>query len=456
MKKHLAACAAALTCAVAPAFADEPDGLKLPSGFHAQVVAEGLGTNVRHLAVRDDSTLYISTRGNGAPAAGRGAAGGRGNAEEGGEGGRGAAGRGGPAAPSPGIIALHLDADHKVDRTERFSQITGGSGIRIQGNWLYATTLTDVYRVALKKGEFVPSATPEVVVTGMPSTTFNNRMVVADGKGNLFVSVGGSGNICTAPAGRGQKPKGLHPCPGVTDRGGVWKFSASKLNQKFPADGVQIATGLRDTLSIDVRQGDALYLYMHDRSATHDTWPELVSADDEENIAEEFHRLPLTAKEPTNMGWPYTYYDSVRKERLMAPEYGGNGRMGPPPGIYATPALVMNPSHSAPLDMVFYYGRQFPRTYRGGAFVVRHGGNGPDRPQGRAGFDVVFIPFAANGKPGAPVTFADGFAGPTPASKIVGKATYRPGGVAVAPDGSLYVSETNKGRIWRIFYDGKA
>ena len=54
---------------------------------------------------------------------------GPGNAEEGGEGGRGAAGRGGPAAPSPGIIALHLDADHKVDRTERFSQITGGSGI---------------------------------------------------------------------------------------------------------------------------------------------------------------------------------------------------------------------------------------------------------------------------------------------------------------------------------------
>jgi glucose/arabinose dehydrogenase len=449
---HKSQVALLLACAVTPAFAQEPDGLKLPAGFHAQVVAEGLGTNVRHMAFRDANTLYVSTRGSGAPAGrgGRGA-----NSEEGGEGrGRGA-GRGAPAGPSPGIMALHLNADHKVDKVERFSDITGGTGIRVQGNFLYAATVTDVYRIALKPGELVPSAAPELLISGMPGTTFNNRMVVPDGRGNLFVSVGGSGNICTAPAGRGQKPKGLHPCPGVTDRGGVWKFSAGKLNQKFPADGVQIATGLRDTVAVDYRPGDALYLYMHDRSATSATWPEFVSAQDEENIAEEFHRLPVTVKEPTNMGWPYTYYDSAKKQRLMAPEYGGNGRIGPPEGIYATPALVMNPSHSAPLDLAFYYGRQFPRSYRGGAFVVRHGGNGPERPEGRAGYDVAFIPFTANGKPGTPMVFADGFAGPSLTSRIVANATYRPGGVAVAPDGSLYVAETNKGRIWRIYYDGK-
>jgi glucose/arabinose dehydrogenase len=446
-----AAVAALFACAATPAFAQEPDGLKLPPGFHAQVVAEGLGTNVRHMAMRDNNTIYVSTRGSGAPA-GRG--GRSANSEAGGEGGRGA-GRG--AGPSPGIMVLHLDANHKVTRTDRFSEITGGTGIRIQGNYLYAATVTDVYRIALKPGETVPSAAPELLISGMPGTTFNNRMVVPDGRGNLFVSVGGSGNICTAPVGRGSiaKPKGLHPCPGVTDRGGVWKFSAGKLNQKFPADGVQIATGLRDTVAVDYRPGDALYLYMHDRSMTSATWPELVSAQDEENIGEEFHRLPVTVKEPTNMGWPYTYYDQVRRQRLMAPEYGGNGRLTPPDGLYATPVVTIRPSHSAPLDLVFYYGNQFPASYRGGAFVVRHGGNGPDRPEGRAGFDVMFIPFTGGGKPGTPMTFIDGFAGPTPASKIVAKATYRPGGAVVAPDGSLYVSETNKGRIWRITYDGK-
>jgi sugar lactone lactonase YvrE len=87
--------------------------------------------------------------------------------------------------------------------------------------------------------------------------------------------------------------------------------------------------------------------------------------------------------------------------------------------------------------------------------VVRHGGTGPDLAEGHNGYDVVFIPFSGNGKPGAPVTFIDGFAGPTPAAKNAAKAVYRPGGVAMAPDGSLYVSDTQKGRIWHVWYDGK-
>ena len=68
-------------------------------------------------------------------------------------------------------------------QSERFSEITGGTGIRVQGNFLYAATVTDVYRIALKPGELVPSAAPELVIGGMPGTTFNNRMVVPDGRG---------------------------------------------------------------------------------------------------------------------------------------------------------------------------------------------------------------------------------------------------------------------------------
>jgi glucose/arabinose dehydrogenase len=51
--------------------------------------------------------------------------------------------------------------------------------------------------------------------------------------------------------------------------------------------------------------------------------------------------------------------------------------------------------------------------------------------------------------------FADGFAGPTPASRTVANAAYRPVGLAVAPDGSLYVADDKKGRLWRISYTGK-
>jgi glucose/arabinose dehydrogenase len=54
-----------------------------------------------------------------------------------------------------------------------------------------------------------------------------------------------------------------------------------------------------------------------------------------------------------------------------------------------------------------------------------------------------------------PMVFADGFAGPTREEKNVKRARYRPVGIAVGPDGALYVSESNKGRIWRIAYTGR-
>jgi len=71
-------------------------------------------------------------------------------------------------------------------------------------------------------------------------------------------------------------------------------------------------------------------------------------------------------------------------------------------------------------------------------------------PLPQAGYRVVFVPFK-DGKPvGAYETFADGFwhqdgAGPQ----------HRPVGVAVGPDGSLYITDDAAGRIWRVMYKGR-
>ena len=402
---------AALILASGAASAAEPDGLVLPQGFHAQVVAESV-KGMRRMAVTPGGDLYVSTR--------------------------------------DGLAAIKLDKDHKAGEPQFFTKEAGsGTGIRLYNGALYASSVAAVYRIKLDKN-LVPSAAPEKILDGMPTTGFSNRAITFDNAGNLYVGVGGSGNTCFAPdTPKGQKPVGLNPCPGIQGRGGIWKFSAAKLNQKFPADGVLVATGLRDLDAMDWRPGSGLYAVMHDRNGTASQFPDLVSKDEGENISDEFDFI--SGKDVTHMGWPFTYWDGKRNIRLMAPEYGGNNKTQPPAGLYATPLAAFYPSHS-PLDLVFYSGRQFPAKYRGGAFIVMHGGNGGHAAPG--GYDVKFVPFA-NGKAGAPETFADGFAGADAASRNPDKAAYRPVGGAVGPDGALYLSDSKKGRIWRIFYDGK-
>lgn len=415
MKVLLAAFA--VTLAATPVLATEPDGLILPRGFHASIVADGL-TGVRHLAFAPNGNLYVSTT----------------------------AARG---QPSGGIIALHLGAEHKAVQTEHFGTVNAGTGIKFYKGALYAASATQIVRYALTKA-LVPTGDPVVVVDGMPATGSGTHPIAFDGKGNLYVSLDGSGNTCVDPnAPKDVRPVGLKPCPGLNGRGGVWRFDASKTGQKFPSDGEQFATGVRNMGAMDwSAESSALYGVTHGRDATHQTFPTLVSDADDDAIADEMHRIT----KGTNMGWPFTYYDAVRRMRLTGPEYGGDNKTPADASIYDTPVAAFAPKREAPVDLVFYDGKQFPRQYRGGAFIAMHGANGPRISGGHGGYRVAFVPLDRNGDAGQPVTFADGFAGPTPDDRYSDHAVYRPVGEAVAPDGSLYVADSNKGRIWRISY----
>ncbi|MBI3490228.1 MAG: hypothetical protein HY047_00265 [Acidobacteria bacterium] len=73
----------------------------------------------------------------------------------------------------------------------------------------------------------------------------------------------------------------------------------------------------------------------------------------------------------------------------------------------------------------------------------------------RIGHNIVFQPLTAANRPaGKFEIFADGFAGRMPLANPT-DAVARPGGLGQGPDGSLYVTEDVKGRIWRIQYKGK-
>lgn len=101
---------------------------------------------------------------------------------------------------------------------------------------------------------------------------------------------------------------------------------------------------------------------------------------------------------------------------------------------------------------MFYDGSQFPDRYQGGLFIAFHGSRfEPDATDDNLpGYQVGFLPFVGQDVGDNLETFTSGFAGPN--RPLPEEAESRPVGVAVAPDGSLYISDDHGGKLWRVFY----
>jgi len=142
-----------------------------------------------------------------------------------------------------------------------------------------------------------------------------------------------------------------------------------------------------------------------------------------------------SVKDGAFYGWPYSYIGSNVDDRVkpQRPELVAK----------ATIPDVLLGAHVAPLQFAFYTGTQFPESYRGGAFVAEHGSWNRSK---RAGYQIAFVAFK-DGKPSAdPVPFVTGLVPDASSGTVYG----RPVGVAVAPDGSLLVSDDGAAVIYRI------
>src|SRR3984885_14323764 len=135
-----------------------------------------------------------------------------------------------------------------------------------------------------------------------------------------------------------------------------------------------------------------------------------------------------------------------------APEYGGDG--GKKIGICADKIapVAAFPAHWAPNAMALYNKTQFPARYHGGVFIAFHG-SWDRAPYAQGGYNVVFQALAGEHASGRGEVFADGFAG---AAESPAQAAHRPSGLAVGPDGALYVADDVRRRIYRIVYLGGA
>jgi mono/diheme cytochrome c family protein len=100
--------------------------------------------------------------------------------------------------------------------------------------------------------------------------------------------------------------------------------------------------------------------------------------------------------------------------------------------------------------MTSYDKSKFPARYRNGVFIAFHG-SWNRAPYAQGGYNVVFQPLDGDHVSASCEIFADGFAGTV---KSPEGAEHRPSGLAVGPDGALYVSDDIRGRIYRITYTG--
>jgi glucose/arabinose dehydrogenase len=393
-------------------------GIKLPTGFCALVVAEDVGT-ARHMAVAANGDLYVATQSRG----------GRGQPETGG-----------------GVVALRdADGDGKFEVREQIG--TGSTtGVGLRNGYLYLAHPTVIERFKMTAGQLKPTGPAETIVTGLPNERqHEDKGLTFDGRGSLYINVGAPSNACQQPD-RRPGVSGQDPCPVLEKHGGVWKFAENKPNQTQDM-GTKFATGLRQFPAITWHDG-ALYIVMNNRDQLDVFWPEKFTArDNAERPAEPMYR----ATGGENFGWPFCFYDYGQKKEVLNPEYGGDGKeTGRCPSF--TQPIAVFPAHWAPVDVMFYTGNQFPKKYQGGAFIAFHG-SWNRAPMPMDGYNVTFQPFA-NGKPSGDFEiFANGFAGKDPLMSPA-DAVARADGVAQAPDGSLYIADSQKGKIWRVLYKG--
>jgi glucose/arabinose dehydrogenase/cytochrome c553 len=405
-------------------------GLILPKNFEALVVVDSIG-QARHLAVNSNGDIYVKLTYNDA------------------------------MNGAGGTVGLRdINGDGKADSVAYFGDYkdVGSSavGMTIHDGYVYTSTVTQVLRNKLTPGKLIPESKTEVMLTDEDSNVVKNwhttKPVAFDNEGYMYVPFGSPSDACQdikafGPVGT-PGGHGIEPCPELEDHAGIWRFKADKTNQT-QRDGFKFSTGIRSIVGMQWNLHDNnLYAVVNGIDNFHTIYPKLYSAWQAAVLPAE---SLIKVKKGSNFGWPYAYFDQMQGKNILQPGYGGDGKIVGRASEFDKP-IIGFPGHWAPMDVLFYNGDQFPERYKNGAFIAFHGST--DRsPYPQAGYIVCFVPFR-NGVPaGKYEVFADGFTGVDTVINT-NDARYRPMGLATGPDGSLYISESNKGKIWRVMYKG--
>ncbi|WP_143961271.1 PQQ-dependent sugar dehydrogenase [Litoribacter populi] len=298
------------------------------------------------------------------------------------------------------ILLEDTNGDGAADRREVVSTIEEAHGLAIYNNRLYIVTIQEIFAATINGDGTLGE--PELLTSSLPDGGQHpNRTIGFGPDGMMYVSVGSTCNACI-------EPNELH---------------ATMLQANPDASGLRIyAEGLRNTIGFGWHPDTDMFWGM-------DHGIDMLG-DDESH--EELNHIVDGA----NYGWPHIYdegkYNAFpRPEDMTYQEYSA----------MSTFPELMYTAHSAPMQMVFYSGDQFPSNYNGDAFVAFRGSWNRSTPSGYKVSRIVF----ENGQPARFEDFLTGF--------LVDDNNAHFGrlvGLAVHSDGSLLVSDDTNGVIYRV------
>jgi glucose/arabinose dehydrogenase len=227
-----------------------------------------------------------------------------------------------------------------------------------------------------------------------------------DGK-RMFISVGSASNVDNPDT----HPREFH-------RADVLEYSPEGKFVKVYASGIRNCVG------------EAI------NPTTGQLW---CSTNERDNLGNNLVPDYITSvKEDGFYGWPWYYMGGHQDPRLMGTHPELKNKV-------ITPDVILQP-HFASLELTFYNGKQFPSAYDGDGFAAEHGSWNRSK---RAGYEVIRIPMHDGHATGEYEDFLTGFV--TADGKVWG----RPVGVAVAKDGSLFVTDDGTKTVWHVIYTGK-
>ena len=303
------------------------------------------------------------------------------------------------------VVALRdKDKDGVAEPSVILSGLTNANSLAFRDGHLYIATTPAVMRVRWANGS--PAGTPEVFAA-LPSSTpsvHTSRVLGFGPDGRLYVSIGSSCDVCIEADQR---------------RTTIQVFDATGVGRVY-------ATGLRNANGFDWDPATGrLWAGDNGQDALGPDFPP-----DELNIVD------------AGKHYGFPFFVGRNRPNPVPGEEGGR------PAVTANnvvpPALEL-PAHVAATDLRFYTGTKFPAPYRNAAFLALHGSTATPL---KVGYKVIRILV----KDGRPVGFEDFISGWLKNDVVSG----RPAGLVVGADGALYVSDDNKGFIYRIDYHEKA